>query len=57
MTGRPRLVERLRERRRRKRERMGDSPEKEAERHAPRGDVIDAMLKAGGVQRPSRFKE
>lgn len=57
MTGPQRLVERLRERRRRTRERVGDSPEKESERHAPRGDVIDVMLRAGGVERPNRFKE
>jgi hypothetical protein len=46
---------RWRERRRRKRERTGDSPEKLEERHVPRGDVIDLMLKAGGVERESSF--
>ena len=56
MTGRPRLIERLRERRRIKRERSGDSPEKQSERHVPKGDVIDVMFKAGGVDRPNRFK-
>jgi hypothetical protein len=45
-----------RERRRRKRERTGPSPEKLAERHVPKGDVVDVMLKAGGVERESRFK-
>jgi hypothetical protein len=49
-------LERLRERRRLTRERTGPSPEKVAERHVPRGDAIDVMLKAGGVERESRFK-
>jgi hypothetical protein len=49
-------LERLRERRRLKRERTGPSPEKVVERHVPRGDAIDVMLKAGGVERESRFK-
>ena len=57
MAGRLRLVEGLRERRRHRRERVGDSPEKESERHSPSGDVIDVMLKARGVERPSRFKQ
>ena len=54
----PRLswIERIREQRRQERERRGDSPEKAAERHTPRGGVIDTMLKLGGVQRESRFK-
>ena len=57
MTGQRRLITRLRERRQRKRERTGDSPEKRSERHTPRGDVIDVMLKSGGIDRPSRFKD
>jgi hypothetical protein len=57
MTGQRRLIERLRERRQRKRERTGDSPEKRSERHIPKGDVIDVMLKSGGIDRPSRFKD
>ena len=56
MTGQRRLIERLRERRRIKRERSGDSPEKQSERHVPKGDIIDVMLKSGGIDRPSRFK-
>jgi hypothetical protein len=39
-----------------KRERMGDSPEKLAERHEPKGGVIDRMLRLGGVERENRFK-
>jgi hypothetical protein len=50
-------AERRRERKRLKRERTGDSPEKLAERHAPRAGVIDKMLKLGGVERESRFKK
>jgi hypothetical protein len=46
---------RWQERRRAKRARRGDSPEKRAERHAPAPDSIDVMLKAGGVDRDSRF--
>jgi hypothetical protein len=49
-------VERRREQRRRKQELRGDSPEKAAERHTPKGGVIDTMLKLGGIQRESRFK-
>jgi hypothetical protein len=56
MSGQRRLIERLRERRQRKRERTGDSPEKRSERHVPKGDVVDVMLKSGGVDRPNRFK-
>jgi len=48
---------RWRERRRLKRERTGPSPEKVAERHLPKGDAVDLMLKAGGVERESRFKK
>lgn len=50
-------VERRRERKRLKRERTGDSPEKLAERHTPSGGVVDKMLKLGGVERESRFKD
>jgi hypothetical protein len=49
-------AERLRERKRVRRERKGDSPEKLAERHTPKGDVVDKALKLGGVERESRFK-
>jgi hypothetical protein len=45
-----------RERRHLKRERTGPSPEKESEHHSPKGDAVDLMLKAGGVERESRFK-
>ena len=50
-------LDRWRERRRLKRERTGISPEKEAERHTPKGDAVDLMLRAGGVERESRFKK
>jgi hypothetical protein len=50
-------AERRRERKRRKRERMGDSPEKLAERHTPKGGVVDKVLQLGGVERESRFKK
>ncbi|HEX6652061.1 MAG TPA: hypothetical protein VF072_04910 [Thermoleophilaceae bacterium] len=50
-------VERRRERKRLKRERTGPSPEKLAERHEPRAGVVDKMLKLGGVERESRFKQ
>ena len=50
-------AERLRERRRLKRERTGDSPEKAAERHEPKGGAVDKMLNLGGVERESRFKK
>jgi hypothetical protein len=50
-------LERWRERQRLKRERTGNSPEKLAERHEPKGGVIDKMLKLGGVERESRFKK
>lgn len=49
-------AERRRERKRLKRERMGDSPDKLAERHTPKGGVVDKMLQLGGVERESRFK-
>jgi hypothetical protein len=50
-------LQRRRERRRLKRQQAGDSPEKRAERHTPKGDAVDLMLKAGGVERDSRFKD
>jgi hypothetical protein len=50
-------AERMRERKRRRRERKRDSPEKLAERHTPRGGVVDKMLELGGVERKSRFKK
>ena len=50
-------VERRRERKRLKRERTGPSPEKLAERNEPRAGVVDKMLKLGGVERESRFKQ
>jgi hypothetical protein len=49
-------LDRWRERRRLKRERTGNSPENVEERHTPKGDAVDLMLKAGGVERESRFK-
>jgi hypothetical protein len=49
-------LERRRERKRLKRQRTGDSPQRLAERHTPRGDAVDLMLKLGGVERTSRFK-
>lgn len=45
-----------RERKRLKRERTGNSPEKQAEHHTPKGDAVDLMLKAGGVDRESSYK-
>jgi hypothetical protein len=48
-------LHRWRDRRRANRERTSDSAEKRAERHTPPGDGIDLMLKAGGVERESRF--
>jgi hypothetical protein len=50
-------AERRRERKRRKLERTGDSPEKLAEGHEPKGGVVDKMLNLGGVERGSRFKK
>jgi hypothetical protein len=49
-------LERRRERKRIKRERTGDSPEKRAERHTPGETAVDRMLRIGGVDRESRFK-
>jgi len=46
---------RWREQKRLKRERRGDSPEKAAQDHTPKPDVVDTMLRIGGVERPSRF--
>jgi hypothetical protein len=50
-------IERRREQTRLKRERSGDSPEKLAERHEPKGGVVDRMLKLGGIDRENRFKK
>jgi hypothetical protein len=50
-------LERRRERRRLKRERTGDSPEKLAERHTPGETAVNRMLRLGGVDRESRFKD
>ena len=55
-TSKPGWLDRWRRRRRLKRERTGPSPEKESEHHSPKGDAVDLMLKAGGVERESRFK-
>jgi hypothetical protein len=46
-----------RERKRLKRERAGDSPEKLAERHMPAETAVDRMLRLGGIDRESRFKQ
>jgi hypothetical protein len=46
---------RWRERRAAKRRRTGPSPEKREERHVPKADSVDVVLKAGGVDRESRF--
>jgi hypothetical protein len=35
----------------------GDSPERRSENRGPKPDGIDRFLKAGGVERPSRFKK
>jgi len=53
----PGWLERRRERKRLKRERTGDSPEKLAERHTPGETAADRMLRLGGVDRESRFKD
>jgi hypothetical protein len=50
-------AERWRERKRRKEERTGDSPEKLAERHTPAETAADRMVRLGGVERESRFKD
>jgi hypothetical protein len=50
-------MDRRREQKRLKRERMGDSPEKLAERHTPRESAVDRMVRLGGVDRESRFKD
>ena len=44
-----------REQRQAKRALTGDSPEKLAERHAPKRDWIDRWMWSGGIQRPNRF--
>ena len=53
----PTWVQQQRERRRIKRERTGDSPEKLAEHHEPKRDVIERWLWSGGIERKSRFKD
>ena len=50
-------MDRLREQRRLKRERTGDSPEKLAERHTPQETAVDRMVRLGGVDRESSFKD
>ena len=50
-------LEGRRERKRLKRERTADSPEKLAERHVPAETVVDRMLRLGGIDRESRFKQ
>jgi hypothetical protein len=50
-------MDRRREQKRLKRERTGDSPEKLAERHTPAETVVDRMLRIGGLERESRFKD
>jgi hypothetical protein len=50
-------MDRRREQKRLKRERMGDSPEKLAERHTPAESAVDRMVRLGGVDRESRFKD
>jgi hypothetical protein len=50
-------AERRRERKRLKRERTGESPEKLAERHTPGETAADRMVRLGGVERESRFKD
>jgi hypothetical protein len=50
-------MDRWREQRRLKRERKGDSPEKLAERHTPAETAADRMVRLGGVERESRFKD
>ena len=49
--------DRRRERKRLKQERTGDSPEKLAERHIPGETAVDRMLRLGGLERESRFKD
>ena len=48
---------RMREWKRLRQERTGDSPEKLAEHHTPKAEAVDVMLKVGGVERESRFKQ
>jgi hypothetical protein len=50
-------MDRSREQRRLKRERTGDSPEKLAERHTPQETAVDRMVRLGGVDRKSSFKD
>jgi hypothetical protein len=53
----PGWLERRRERKRLKRERTGDSSAKLAEGHAPGETAVGRMLRLGGVDRESRFKD
>lgn len=55
--GRSGWLARRREQKRLKRERTGNSPERQAEHHTPKGDAVDLMLKSGGVDRESSFKK
>ena len=57
--GKPKLgwLERRRERKRLKLARTGDSPEKLAERHTPGETAVERMLRLGGIDRESRFKD
>jgi hypothetical protein len=50
-------MDRRREQRRLRREQKGDSPEKLAERHVPQETAVDRMVRLGGVDRESRFKD
>jgi hypothetical protein len=36
---------------------LGDSPEKVADRHTPAESAVDRMVRLGGVERESRFKD
>ena len=50
-------AERRREKKRQKHDRTGDSPEKLAEGHTPQESAVDRMVRLGGVDRESRFKD
>jgi hypothetical protein len=47
-------AERWLERRRLKRERTGDSPEKRAQRHVPKRDIVDRWIGAGSAHSRKR---
>ena len=54
---RPSRIEHWREERRRKKQAKGDSPERQAEHHAPKRDVIDRIVHASpGGQRHTSHK-